>query len=63
MEKKHKGAHSELIACAYLLHEGYEVFRNVSQLSTPATGAPAVVMNEWLSCVIGGVTYYIPACV
>src|SRR6185436_18372888 len=27
---KHKGAHSELIACAWLLAQGYEVFRNVS---------------------------------
>ena len=27
---KHKGAHSELIACAWLLTQGYEVFRNVS---------------------------------
>lgn len=27
---KHKGAHSELIACAWLLAEGYEVFRNIS---------------------------------
>lgn len=27
---KHKGAHSELIACAWLLSQGYEVFRNVS---------------------------------
>jgi hypothetical protein len=30
MDKKHRGAHSELIACAWLLAEGYEVFRNVS---------------------------------
>lgn len=28
---KHSGAKSELIACAWLLSEGYEVFRNVSQ--------------------------------
>lgn len=27
---KHKGAHAELIACAWLLSQGYEVFRNVS---------------------------------
>jgi hypothetical protein len=27
---KHKGAKGELIACAWLLSEGYEVFRNVS---------------------------------
>lgn len=27
---KHKGAHSELIACAWLLSNGYEVFRNIS---------------------------------
>jgi hypothetical protein len=31
MEQKHKGAHSELTACAWLLRQGYEVFRNVSQ--------------------------------
>lgn len=31
MDRKHKGAHSELIACAFLLAAGYEVFRNVSQ--------------------------------
>lgn len=31
MERKHKGAHSELVACAWLLRRGYEVFRNVSQ--------------------------------
>lgn len=30
MERKHKGAASELTACAWLLREGYEVFRNVS---------------------------------
>jgi Holliday junction resolvase len=30
MDKKHVGARSELIACAWLLAEGYEVFRNVS---------------------------------
>jgi hypothetical protein len=28
--KKHRGAHNELLACAFLLNEGYEVFRNVS---------------------------------
>ena len=28
--KKHKGARSELLACAWLLGEGYEVFRSVS---------------------------------
>ena len=27
---KHKGARSELLACAWLLAQGYEVFRNVS---------------------------------
>jgi hypothetical protein len=27
---KHRGAHAELIACAHLLREGYEVFRNIS---------------------------------
>jgi hypothetical protein len=27
---KHRGAQAELIACAYLLGEGYEVFRNIS---------------------------------
>lgn len=27
---KHKGAKSELMACSWLLEEGYEVFRNVS---------------------------------
>lgn len=31
MQAKHKGAHSELIASAWLLRQGYEVFRNVSQ--------------------------------
>lgn len=30
MDKKHKGALAELIACKYLLEQGYEVFRNVS---------------------------------
>ena len=28
---KHKGARSELLACAWLLAQGYDVFRNVSQ--------------------------------
>lgn len=28
---KHKGAHAELRASAWLLSQGYEVFRNVSQ--------------------------------
>lgn len=28
--KKHKGALNELLACAWLLQEGYEVFRNLS---------------------------------
>lgn len=27
---KHRGAISEMIACSYLLEQGYEVFRNVS---------------------------------
>jgi hypothetical protein len=31
MDKKHRGSHSELVACSWLLSEGYEVFRNVSQ--------------------------------
>jgi Holliday junction resolvase len=30
MDRKHVGARSELIACAWLLTEGYEVFRNIS---------------------------------
>jgi Holliday junction resolvase-like predicted endonuclease len=30
MDSKHKGAHSELVACAWLLRQGYEVFRNIS---------------------------------
>ncbi len=30
MDKKHRGAHSELVATAWLLSQGYEVFRNVS---------------------------------
>lgn len=34
METKHKGAHSELAACVWLLEQGYEVFRNVSQHGT-----------------------------
>jgi hypothetical protein len=28
--EKHRGAQAELIACTYLLGEGYEVFRNIS---------------------------------
>jgi hypothetical protein len=31
MDRKHQGARSELLACAWLLAEGYEVFRNISQ--------------------------------
>lgn len=31
MRDKHRGATSELIAAAWLLRQGYEVFRNVSQ--------------------------------
>ena len=34
MEVKHKGAHSELAACVWLLEQGFEVFRNVSQHGT-----------------------------
>lgn len=30
MDKKHKGALAELKACAWLLKQGYEVYRNVS---------------------------------
>jgi len=30
-QTKHRGGHSELMACAWLLSNGYEVFRNVSQ--------------------------------
>jgi hypothetical protein len=30
MNKKHKGAHMEIRAAAWLLEQGYEVFRNVS---------------------------------
>jgi hypothetical protein len=30
MHTKHKGSQSELVACAWLLQRGYEVFRNVS---------------------------------
>jgi Holliday junction resolvase-like predicted endonuclease len=31
MHSKHRGAHSELTACLWLLEQGYEVFRNISQ--------------------------------
>ncbi len=30
LARKHRGACSELIACTWLLQQGYEVFRNVS---------------------------------
>lgn len=30
IKRKHQGAHGELIACAWLLRQGYEVFRNIS---------------------------------
>jgi hypothetical protein len=30
LDRKHRGAQSELIASAWLLEQGYEVFRNVS---------------------------------
>lgn len=30
MKQKHRGAHNELVAAAWLLRQGYEVFRNVS---------------------------------
>lgn len=33
MDKKHKGSRAELLACAWLLDQGYEVFRNVSDSS------------------------------
>lgn len=33
-DEKHIGAQTELVACAYLLGEGYEVFRNVSACGT-----------------------------
>jgi Holliday junction resolvase-like predicted endonuclease len=38
MDTAHKGAQSELIACAWLLSQGYEVFRNVA-----ATGAIDII--------------------
>ena len=31
LERKHAGAHNELLATVWLLKQGYEVFRNVSQ--------------------------------
>src|SRR5262249_15828766 len=31
---KHRGAQTELLACAFLLGEGYEVFRNISAHGT-----------------------------
>ena len=31
MDRKHVGAHNELLASVWLLKQGYEVFRNVSQ--------------------------------
>ena len=31
IHRKHTGARSEMIACVWLLDQGYEVFRNVSQ--------------------------------
>jgi hypothetical protein len=31
LPEKHKGAHAELVACVWLLGQGYEVYRNVSQ--------------------------------
>ena len=34
MDAKHKGAHSELAACVWLLEQGFEVFRNISQHGT-----------------------------
>jgi hypothetical protein len=33
-ERKHRGVRSELLACAWLLGEGYEVFRNISPHGT-----------------------------
>lgn len=30
MDKKHRGAEAELIACQHLLNAGFEVFRNIS---------------------------------
>lgn len=31
MKDKHRGAHAEIMAVAWLLEQGYDVFRNVSQ--------------------------------
>jgi hypothetical protein len=31
IERKHLGGRNELLACVWLLNQGYEVFRNVSQ--------------------------------
>lgn len=42
VSKKHRGAHSELVAVAWLIEQGYEVFRNVSQHGK----VDIVVLNE-----------------
>lgn len=41
IKKKHKGAFSELKASAWLLNQGYEVFRNVS----PHGAVDIIAMN------------------
>jgi hypothetical protein len=42
MESKHKGARSELIACAWLLEQGYEVFLATG---SPSIGTPTLAVS------------------
>ena len=42
MDKKHRGCSSELIACNWLLEQGYDVFRNIS-----AHGYADLVAINW----------------
>ncbi len=54
--KKHLGARLELVACAWLLEHGYEVFRNVSPhglVDIVATKAGKITMIDVKSTVAG----------
>lgn len=48
MDTKHKGAHSELLATAWLLQNGYDVFRNVSAHGLVDIVAIHIETRQWL---------------
>lgn len=56
IDRKHKGSASELVACAWLLSHGFEVFRNVS--SHGSVDVVAIKGKDLLKIDVTGASIY-----